>query len=75
MILTNIQGLVDCNLHGHSLTNSGNITEEEKTEVLAKYQNHIEKVKMQRDHYRKQCKNAKTNFSSLDVENKIRGIY
>jgi hypothetical protein len=49
--------------------------EEEKTEVLAMYQNHIGKVKMQRDHFRKQCENAKTNFSSLDVENKIRGIY
>ena len=64
-----------CNFYAHSLTNSGNLTEEEKTEVLAKYQNHIEKVKMQRDHYRKQCENAKTNSSSLDVENKIRGIY
>jgi hypothetical protein len=44
-------------------------------EQLQYRKNHIEKVKMQRDHYRKQCENAKTNFSSLDVENKIRGIY
>lgn len=64
-----------CNFYAHSLTNSGNLTEEEKTEVLAKYQNHIEKVKMQRDHYRKQCENTKTNCNSLDVENKLRGIY
>jgi predicted Fe-S protein YdhL (DUF1289 family) len=53
-----------CNSHAHSLTNSGNLTEEEKTEVLAKYQDHIEKVKMQRDHYRKQCEIAKTNIKS-----------
>ena len=63
--------------HAHSLTNSGNLTEEEKTEVLARYQDHIDKVKMQRGHYRKQCdcEDAKTNFNSLNVENKIRGIY
>jgi len=63
--------------HAHPLTNSGNLTEEEKTEVLAiaKYQDHIDKVKMQRGHYRKQCEDAKTNFNSLNVENKIRGIY
>jgi hypothetical protein len=54
-----------CKLYGHSLTNSGNLTEEEKTEVLAKYQNHIEKVKMQRDHYRKQCEIVKTNEQFL----------
>jgi len=57
--------------HAHSLTNSGNLTEEEKTEVLAKYQDHIDKVQMQRGHYRKQCEDAKTNFNSLNVENKI----
>ena len=35
--------------HTHPLPNSSNLTEEEKTEVLAKYQDHIDKVKMQRD--------------------------
>jgi hypothetical protein len=38
------------NCHQHSLTNSGNLTKEEKTEVLAKYQYHSDKLQMQSSH-------------------------
>ena len=64
---------VKCQKHVHAVKNSGNLCEEEKIEKLELYQNHIEKVKCQRDHYRNQCEVTKAEFSSLPIEKQSRG--
>jgi len=64
---------VKCQRHVQIITKSGNMSEEEKTEKLLAYQNHISNVKTQRDYYRSQCEVTKSEFSQLPPENKVRG--
>ena len=63
-----------CQKHVHILSRSGNLEEEEKAEKNQNYQEHISKVKCQRDHYRYQCESTKNSFDLLPEERKIRGI-
>ena len=56
------------------ISNSGNLTEEEKVEKLRNHKDHLDKAKTQRDQYREQCEEAKSVFTSLDEENRNRGI-
>ena len=64
-----------CQSYVNVISKGGNLTEEEKTDKLQNYQDHIEKAKIQRDHYRDQCEEAKTIFSTLSDESKQRGNY
>ncbi|CAG2254138.1 unnamed protein product [Mytilus edulis] len=48
-----------------SLSNTGNMTEEEKTILLQNYGGHVEKAKKQRYYYRYKGKESKDNFSKL----------
>nr|XP_022294254.1 uncharacterized protein LOC111104539 isoform X2 [Crassostrea virginica] len=62
-----------CQSFTSTLSASGNLTEEEKEDVLSRYQRHIEHVKIQRDHYRDQCSAAKLTYRQLSPEQKLRG--
>ena len=62
-----------CQTYVSVISKSGNLTEEEKVEKLREYQDHLDKAKTQRDQYREQCEEAKSQFTSLDEENKSRG--
>lgn len=53
-----------------TLSCSGNLNEEEKEDILSKYQEHVGHVKEQRDHYRDQCAAAKSTFVQLTPEQK-----
>lgn len=64
---------VQCQRHVQTITKSGNLSEEEKTEKLEAYQSHIANVKSQRDYYRSQCENTKSAFNQLPSENQVRG--
>lgn len=63
-----------CQSFSSTLSCSGNLNEEEKEDILSKYQEHVGHVKEQRDHYRDQCAAAKSTFVQLTPEQKIRGI-
>ena len=63
-----------CQTYVTGISNSGNLTEEEKVEKLRNYKDHLDKAKTQRDQYREQCEEAKSVFTSLDEENRSRGI-
>ncbi|XP_063432029.1 uncharacterized protein LOC134714592 isoform X1 [Mytilus trossulus] len=56
-----------------SLSNTGNMTEEEKTILLQNYGGHVEKVKKQRDYYRDQCQESKENYTQLPDNQRNRG--
>ena len=62
-----------CQSFVRGISNSGNLTEEEKVEKLTEYKDHLDKAKSQRDQYRDQCEEAKTVFTSLDEEKRSRG--
>lgn len=62
-----------CQSFSSTLSCSGNLNEEEKEDILSKYQEHIGHFKEQRDHYRDQCAAAKSTFVQLTPEQKIRG--
>ncbi|XP_062615789.1 uncharacterized protein LOC134277475 [Saccostrea cucullata] len=62
-----------CQSYANILVHGGNMTEEEKEQHLEKYTAHVEKSKMQRDYYRRQCEVSKTSFSALPNERKTRG--
>uniref|UniRef100_A0A8W8MKS9 Uncharacterized protein n=1 Tax=Magallana gigas TaxID=29159 RepID=A0A8W8MKS9_MAGGI len=62
-----------CQSFSSTLSCSGNLNEEEKEDILSKYQEHVGHVKEQRDHYRDQCAEAKSTFAQLAPEQKIRG--
>lgn len=63
-----------CQLYSAKLSNGGNETEEEKREDLRKYNDHISKAKLQRDHYRGNVEESKELYSALLGENKLRGL-
>ena len=56
------------------LSNGGNLTEEEKADKLLEYNAHIAKAKVQRDYYREQCEEGKSNFNTLTTEQQPRGM-
>lgn len=62
-----------CQSFVSSIQQSGNLTEEDKTLKLTQYQEHLDKAKTQRDHYRSQCDESKNVYLSLPEENKSRG--
>ncbi|XP_053378468.1 uncharacterized protein LOC128548102 [Mercenaria mercenaria] len=62
-----------CQKYVQSIRNSGNLTEEQKLEKLHVYQDHIDKVKCQRDHYRLQVESTKQQYADLSAEEKNRG--
>ncbi|XP_053376392.1 uncharacterized protein LOC123561263 [Mercenaria mercenaria] len=62
-----------CQGYVTDITKGGNLSEEQKTEKLKEYQDHLDKVKTQRDHYREQCENAKSVYKNLSDERKVRG--
>ena len=62
-----------CQNYSTKLTNSGNLSEEEKMEDLRLYNDHIQKAKIQRDYYRTQVEESKTQYTALSVEKKQRG--
>ena len=62
-----------CQTYVTGISNSANLTEEEKVEKLRNYKDHLDKAKTQRDQYREQCEEAKSVFTSLDEENRNRG--
>ncbi|KAJ8304603.1 hypothetical protein KUTeg_018186 [Tegillarca granosa] len=61
-----------CQNYNVNLTKSGNLDEEQKSELVASYQRHLEKAKLQRDYFRDQCSETKENFSSMPEEYKCR---
>ena len=62
-----------CQSFTNSLSNAGNLTEEQKTDILSEYQEHVNKVKVQRDNYRQQCDAAKTVYNAMETEERVRG--
>ena len=61
-----------CQKHSYLITNSANISEEEKIERIQSYENHVKTVKVERDYYRQQCEESASTFQSLSC--KDRGI-
>ena len=57
------------------LSNGGNLTEEEKMEDLRQYNDHIQKAKVQRDHYRAQVEESKMQYTALPEDKKQRGNF
>ena len=55
-----------CQNFANKISNSGNLTEEEKSTILSEYDAHVKLAKEQRDHYRQQCSDSKATYSSLD---------
>ncbi|KAJ8316733.1 hypothetical protein KUTeg_005679 [Tegillarca granosa] len=62
-----------CQNYNVNLTKSENLDEEQKSELVARYQRHLEKAKLQRDYFRDQCSETKENFSNMPEEYKCRG--
>lgn len=62
-----------CQNYSVNLSKTGNLSEEEKSVIIQKYGEHIERAKKQRDHYREQCQESKLNFELLPE--KKRGRY
>ncbi|CAG2242835.1 CHT1 [Mytilus edulis] len=58
-----------------SLSNTGNMTEEEKTILLQNYGGHVVKAKKQRDYYRDQCQESKENYTQLPDNQRNRVIH
>lgn len=64
-----------CQKHSVKLSNGGNLTEEEKLQDLRDYNEHISKAKLQRDYYRSQVEDAKTQYTALPDDKKQRGKF
>lgn len=62
-----------CQLYSAKLSKGGNQTEEEKIEDLRRYDDHVTKAKLQRDHYRNQVEDSKLQYNALPEEKKQRG--
>ncbi|CAC5392914.1 unnamed protein product [Mytilus coruscus] len=48
-----------CQDYAFKISNSGHLTEEEKSDLLDKYNEHVQLAKEQRDYYRRQCSMSK----------------
>ena len=64
-----------CQNYSTKLSNGGNLSEEEKMEDLRLYNDHIQKAKVQRDHYRAQVEESKVQYTALPEDKKQRGIF
>jgi len=56
------------------ISRSGNLTEEEKENLLKNYNDHVSLAKEQRDFYRQQCQISRQNYLDLPNELKQQGI-
>ena len=64
-----------CQNYSTKLSNGGNLTEEEKIEDLRLYNDHIQKAKVQRIHYRAQVEESKVQYTALPEDKKQRGNF
>ncbi|XP_053391377.1 uncharacterized protein LOC128554153 [Mercenaria mercenaria] len=62
-----------CQKYAHEISNSGNLSEEDKEKLLENYRTYLSKAKCQRDYYREKCEAAKLNYSVMTPEQKLRG--
>jgi hypothetical protein len=53
-----------CQTFNNRLSNSGSLPEQQKTEILANFTNHIKQAQLQREEYKIQCENSKMLCSS-----------
>ncbi|XP_062606259.1 uncharacterized protein LOC134268076 isoform X1 [Saccostrea cucullata] len=56
-----------CQDFANRISKSGNLAEEEKEQLLAEYNSHVQLAKEQRDYYREQVKLAKQNYLELPI--------
>lgn len=63
-----------CQQFAVKIANSGNMNETEKQDLLSLYQQHIQYVKGQRDHYRTMVLESKESFASLSEEQSTSGM-
>ena len=57
-----------CQMYGGKISNSGCLSEEEKTKLLEDYNGHVHSAKLQRDYYRDQVNKSKENFLTYSAE-------
>lgn len=57
-----------CQDFAERISRSGNLTEEEKENLLQSYNDHISLAKEQRDFYRQQCQISRQNYLNHSTE-------
>ncbi|CAC5360900.1 unnamed protein product [Mytilus coruscus] len=62
-----------CQDYAFKISNSGHLTEEEKSDLLDKYNEHVQLAKEQRDYYRRQCSMSKENYINFPDESQNQG--
>ena len=59
----------ECQQHAAQVFQSSNVSEDEKSEMLDSYKQHIQSARKQREHYNNQCKDAKVKWDLRDKTN------
>jgi hypothetical protein len=62
-----------CQQYSSTISNSGNMEEEEKVNILRQYETHLDKAKTERDYYRNQCQQSKETFNNMTDLQRNRG--
>ncbi|CAC5375168.1 unnamed protein product [Mytilus coruscus] len=63
----------NCKDYAFKISNSEHLTEKEKSDLLDKYNEHVQLAKEQRDYYRRQCSMSKENYINFSDESQNLG--